>query len=94
MAMCEGVHLPNKPRSHRRVWPFGWIIFPRRKPSPDCAALEAELVRLAKSAPHLLTDIGFQVDPRRSNSVRTVWVSPKDGLVFEQPEPAAVRRAG
>ncbi len=93
MAVCESVHMSTKPQPRRRVWPFGWISFTRHKPDPDCAALEVELVRLAESGPHLLADIGFQVDPRRSTSATTVWVSPKNGLVFEQPGPAAVRRA-
>lgn len=73
---------------------FGWISFLRRPKMSEHAALEAELVRLAETAPHLLADIGFLVDHRRSTTARTVWVSPGSGLVFELPGSPAVRRAG
>ncbi|NDW46446.1 hypothetical protein [Ruegeria sp. PrR005] len=94
MVLCDTSPTRTKTQPHGRVWPFGWISFTRHEPDLDCATLEAELVRLAESGPHLLADIGFQVDPRRSTGATTVWVSPKNGLVFEQPGPAAVRRAG
>lgn len=94
MVLCDIPRAPAETQPHMRVWPFGWISFRRRKTDPDCAALETELVRLAESGPHLLADIGFVVAPRRSTGATTVWVSPTTGLVFEQPGPAAVRRAG
>lgn len=94
MVLCDISPTRTKTQPHGRLWSLGWISFRIRKTDPDCAALETELVRLAESGPHLLADIGFQVDPRRSTGATTVWVSPTTGLVFEQPGPAAVRRAG
>ncbi|HCE71079.1 hypothetical protein KQ247_08785 [Ruegeria pomeroyi] len=73
---------------------FGWISFLRQPKVSEHATLEAELIRLAETAPHLLADIGFLVDHRRSTSARTVWVSPGSGLIFEHPGSPAVRRAG
>ena len=76
------------------IWLFRWINILDRKREWDHAMLEAELIRLAETAPHLLADIGFAVDPQRSNATTTVWVSPDSDLAFEQSGPAAIRPAG
>ncbi|MCE8513140.1 hypothetical protein KBY22_10565 [Ruegeria pomeroyi] len=77
-----------------RAWFFRWISIIDRKRERERAVLEADLIRLAETAPHLLADIGFAVDPLRSNTATTVWVSPDNDLAFEQPGPAAITRAG
>ncbi|MCE8529744.1 hypothetical protein KBY25_00770 [Ruegeria pomeroyi] len=84
----------NATKPGLRAWFFRWISIIDRKRERERAVLEADLIRLAETAPHLLADIGFAVDPLRSNTATTVWVSPDNDLAFEQPGPAAITRAG
>lgn len=56
----------------RRVVPFGR----RKKPEP-CSDVETHLAealeRLALTSPHLLADMGFEIDAAAGSPTRTVW---------------------
>ncbi|MDA5094504.1 hypothetical protein O2N63_10445 [Aliiroseovarius sp. KMU-50] len=47
---------------------------------------EDALVRLVETSPHLLSDVGFVIDPHRSNNQRTIWISDQAEIEILHPE--------
>lgn len=64
------------------------IIPTLRLETPD-APLQKELERLALSAPHMLSDIGFERDVEASSIEKTVWRRGPHCVVIFSPKHAA-----
>ena len=80
--------LPRKAR-------FGiWLrkLEPLRRPSAPRRSLGAELERLARTAPHLLADLGFEEDRAARTPLRSVWrKGAVDVAISREPAVATVR---
>ena len=77
----------------RRRLPFGR----GRKPDPVegvAAGFAGDLERLALTSPHLLADMGFEIDGRAGSPTRTVWRRAGLCVTIDRGQgPAAVRVA-
>lgn len=80
---------PASPGSRRRL-PFGgW-----RKPDPKTGTargLAEALERLALTSPHLLADMGFEMDGGAASPTRTVWRRGRLSVTIERGDVAEVR---
>lgn len=65
-------------------------IIPASRAETLDAPLQKELERLALSAPHMLSDIGFERDVEASSSEKAVWRRGAHCVVIFSPKYAAV----
>ena len=80
--------LPRK--AHFGIWLRK--LEPLRRPSAPRRSLGAELERLARTAPHLLADLGFEEDRAARTPLRSVWrKGAVDVAISREPAVATVR---